>query len=210
MCPSQIEKKMFRVQAAVEGDLLKTNLKRRSRSCKLNDKNPQWSDLSTVDAESRIVVKGQSLLVLGSPGTSKTILLQGITERLRSLGKTVDIISRTLCASTRASGCTADHRIRKKHMNGSCSADLIWIDEISQLDCELIPALNKLTYTNTKVLMSGDFNQFAPIGNSFRGSPAADDALERSNVLRRMADGNRLILRECKQSETSCLNSIPA
>lgn len=86
-------------------------------------------------------------------------------------------------------------------INGSCSANFLWIDEISQLDCELIAALNRLTYTNVKFLISGDFNQFAPIGNSFRGSPVEDDAFERSNLLHRMADGNRLVLTECKRSD---------
>ena len=100
-------------------------------------------------------------MVLGSPGTGKTTLIQGVTERLRSLGKTVDIISKTHCASARAGGCTADHWIRKKVINGTCSADFVWIDEISQLDCELLVALNRLTYTNVKFLISGDFNQFA-------------------------------------------------
>jgi Cdc6-like AAA superfamily ATPase len=154
------------------------------------------------DAESKVIVKGQSLLVLGSPGTGKTTLLQGVTERLRSRGKIVDIISKTHCASARAGGCTADHWIRKKMINGTCSADFVWIDEISQMDCELIAALNRLTYTNVKFLISGDFNQFAPIGNSFRGSPVEDDAFENSNLLHRMANGNRLTLPECKRSDS--------
>ena len=92
-CALQRAKKgFFRVQAAVEDDLLKSNLKRPSRSCKLVLKNIQWNDLSIVDAEARVVVKGQSLLVFGSPVTVKTTLIQGITERLKPLGKTVDII----------------------------------------------------------------------------------------------------------------------
>ena len=150
-----------------------------------------------------MIAKGQSLLVLGSPGTGKTTLIQGITERLKSLGKTVDIISKTHCASARAGGCTADHWIRKKVINGTCSADFVWIDEISQIEyCGLIAALNRLTYTSVKFLISGDFNQFAPIGNSFRGSPVEDDAFERSNLLHRMSDGNRLTLTECKRSDS--------
>ena len=202
MCPSHSEEKVFRVQDAVEDDLLKSNPKRPGRSCKLTLKSIQWNDLSIADAESKVITKNQSLLVLGSPGTGKTTLLQGITERLRSLGKTVDIFSKTHCASARAGGCTADHWIRKKVINGTCSADFVWIDEISQLDCELIAALNRLTYTNVAFLISGDFNQFAPIGNSFRGCPVEDDAFERSNLLHRMANGNRLILTECKRSDS--------
>ena len=120
-------------------------------------------------------------------------------RRLRSLGKTVDLISKTHCASARAGGCTADHLIRKKVINGTCSVDFVWIDGISQLDCEFIAAINKLTNTNVRFMLSGDFNQFAPIGNSFRGSAVEDDAFERSNLLHRMADGNGLTLTECKR-----------
>ena len=118
------------------------------------------------------------------------------------MGKTVDIISKTHCACARAGGCTADHWIRKKVQNGSCSVDFFWIDEISQLDCELIAALNRLTYTSVKFLISGDFNQFAPIGNSFRGSAVQDTAFEISNLLHRMADGSRVTLTECKRSDS--------
>ena len=143
------------------------------------------------------------MLVLGSPGTGNTTFIRGITERLRSIGKTVDIISKTHRASARAGGCTADHWIRKTVINGTCSADFVWIDEISLLDYELIVALNRLTYTNVKFVISSDFNQFAPIRNSFRGSPVEDDAFERSNLLHRMADGNRPIL-------TSARDPIPS
>mgnify|MGYP001454115674 CR=1 FL=1 len=205
MCSSQYDEKVCRVQAAVEDDLLKSNPRRPSRSFKLTLKNVLplgWNDLSIEEAESKVITKNQSLLVLGSPGVGKTTLIQGITERLRSIEKTVDTISKTHCASARAGGKTADHWVRKHIINGSCSADFLWIDEISQLDCELIAALNRLTYTNVKFLISGDFNQFAPIGNSFRGSPVADDAFERSNLLHRMADGNRLVLTECKRSDS--------
>ena len=105
-----------------------------------------------------------------------------------------------------AGGKTADPWVRKHIINGICSANVVWIDEMSQLDCELIAAINRLTYTNVRFLLSGDFNQFAPIGNSFRGSAVEDDAFERSNLLHRMADGNRLTLTECKRSDSQLFN----
>ena len=64
-----------RVQDAVEDDLLKSNPERPTRSCKLIVKSIQWNDLSIPDAESRVITKGQSLLVLGSPGIGKTTQL---------------------------------------------------------------------------------------------------------------------------------------
>ena len=118
----------------------------------------------------------------------------------------VDIISKTHCASARAGGRTADYWIRRHIINGDCSADYIWIDEISQLDIELITALNRLTYTNVKFLISGDFNQFGPLGNSFRGASIAEDAFEKSNLLHRMAGGNKLTLMDCKRSNAELFN----
>ena len=202
MRPSEVDEKVYRVQEATEADRMKTCPMRPSRTCKLTLPSLHWKELPIDEAESKVIVRNESLLVVGSPGTGKTTLLQGITERLRSLGKRVDIISKTHCASSRAGGKTADHWVRKHIINGSCSADYVWIDEISQLDCELIATLNRLTYTDTKFLLSGDFNQFAPIGNNWRGTPVTEYAFEKSRLLHRMSDGNVLTLIECKRSDT--------
>ena len=153
-----------------------------------------------------MIVKRGALIVTGSQGTGKTTYLQGIAERLMSLRLKVDIISKTHCASARTGGRTADYWIRRHIINGDCSADSIWTDEISQLDIELITALNRLTYTNVKFLISRDFNQFGPLGNSFRGPPIAEDAFEHSNLLHRMAGGNRLTLTECRRSKAELFN----
>ena len=70
------------------------------------------------------------------------------------------------------------------------------------MDIELITALNRLTYTSVKFLISGDWNQFDPLGNSFRGTPIGECAFEESQLIRRMADGNILWLTECKRSDS--------
>ena len=107
-------------------DLLKSSPKGPSRACKLSLKCKHWNDLPIAHAESKVITKNQSLLVLGSRGTSKTTLLKGIAERLKNaLGKTVDVISKTHCASAQAGGCTADHWVRKHIINGTCSADFV-------------------------------------------------------------------------------------
>ena len=46
----------------------------------------------------------------------------------------------------------------------------------------------------------GDFNQFGPICNHWRGTPLADDVLERSSFLRELCP-NRLVLTENKRSD---------
>ena len=69
----------------------------------------QWRQLQVEDAEHRVIVKRESLLVTGCPGTGKTTLMQSLAERLQSQGLRVDIMSKTHCASARAGGKTADH-----------------------------------------------------------------------------------------------------
>ena len=81
-------------------------------------------------------------------------------------------------------------------------ADVLWIDEISQLDTALLSQINKLTYTNVQFLLSGDFNQFPPIGDSYRGSVIPEGTFQNSKLLHRLASGNRLTLTECRRSDT--------
>ena len=143
---------MYRIKFyCTEEDQLRCNPKRLRRNCKFKPPDPITfrRNLTQEEAETRVIIKRESLLVTGAPGTGKTTYLQGITERLISLGLKVDIISKTHCASARAGGRTADHWIRRHIINGVCTADYVWIDEISQLDIELITDLNRLTYTST-------------------------------------------------------------
>ena len=105
-----------------------------------------WRDLSLEEAEHRVLAGGQSLLVEGAPGTGKTFTCQGLVEMLRSQGKKCDVISKTHSASARAGGCTADHWVRRHVIHGSSAVDVLWVDEIGQLDIELLAALSRLTF----------------------------------------------------------------
>ncbi len=140
-------------------------------------------------------------MCVGVAGTGKTTFLQGVVERLRASGKRVDIVSKTHVASQRAGGVTADHWVRRHVLNGVPSCDVLWIDEISQLDVGLWLQLSKLSFTGMQFLLSGDFNQFSPIGNSFRGSLIEEDAFEASGLLHTLAGGNRVELLECRRSD---------
>jgi hypothetical protein len=117
------------------------------------------------------VLRGESLLLLGIAGTGKTYRAQGIVERLRHSGKRVDVISTTHTASRRAGGATADNWVRRHVLHGSASCDFLWIDEFSQIDIGPLNQIAKLHWAGVQFLLSGDFHQFAPIGNNWRGSP---------------------------------------
>jgi hypothetical protein len=147
------------------------------------------------------VLAGESLLVLGIAGTGKTHYVQGIVERLKHSGKRVDVISKTHTASRRAGGATADHWVRRQVLHGSAACDYLWIDECSQVDIGLLHRIAKLCWAGVQFLLSGDFHQFAPICNNWRGSPVPDDALEQSVLLHTMAGGNSCTLTECRRGD---------
>jgi hypothetical protein len=111
-----------------------------------------WRDLGEVEAE-EAVLRGESLLLLGIAGTGKAHRAQGIVERLRCAGKRVDVISKTHTASRRAGGATADHWVRRHILHGSASCDVLWIDEVSQVDVGLMNQIAKLHWAGVKFLL---------------------------------------------------------
>ncbi len=50
-------------------------------------------------------------------------------------------------------------------------------------------------------LLSGDFTQFAPLGNCFRGATVSEEAFEYSGLLHTLAAGNHVVLTTCRRSE---------
>ena len=148
------------------------------------------------------MLEKESLFVQGIAGTGKTTYCQGIVERLKAAGERVDVISKTHVASRRAGGVTADHWVRRHVVNGSPKCTVLWIDEISQIDVGLLLQICKLTFcANMRFILSGDFNQFAPIGNNFRGTPVSETALQKSNLLHTLTSGNRVTLTECRRAD---------
>jgi hypothetical protein len=61
--------------------------------------------------------------------------------------------------------------------------DVLWVDEISQLEVGLWFQINKLTNTKMQFLLSGDFHQFPALGNTFRRAVVSDTAFEHSGHL---------------------------
>ena len=196
-CPS--DDLVFRVQVATEFDPLKCNPGLPERSWDLTPPTRVWSLLEPEEGERR-VLEGGSLLCTGIAGTGKTTYMRGLVERLRKDGKVVDIISKTHTASRRAGGVTADHWVRRHVMHGAPKCDVLWIDEISQLDVGLWLQINKLAST-MQFLLSGDFNQFSPLGNTFRGSTVSESAFEDSGLLHTLSGGNKVVLTTCRRSE---------
>jgi hypothetical protein len=85
---------------------------------------------------------------------------------------------------------------------GGTAVDVIWIDEISMLDIELLCDLSHVSFRQPPVqwILSGDFNQYIPFFNSFRGK-SVEESFENSTLLHLLASGTRVTLTECKRSD---------
>ena len=121
-----------------------------------------------------------------------------LVEKLRALGKKVDIISKTHTASARAGGVTADHYVRRYVLHGLCVADVIWVDELFQLETALWAQLQKLK--GRQWILSGDQFQFPALFDQWKGTAVNEGALLNSRMLWELT-GNRLSLTACMRSE---------
>ena len=139
-----------------------------------------------------------------TPGTGKSHFCLQLIEKLK-YNYRVEVVSKTWVASQRINGVTADHWIRKFMTRGTPRVDYIFIDELSQLDIGLLTQFTRLLMLTDrpKFVLSGDFNQFAPIGNVWQNTNIADDAFKTSSLLFSMSGGNVLKLTECKRSESA-------
>ena len=138
------------------------------------------------------------MLVQGIAGTGKSHYCLKLVEKLKSIKKQVDTISKTHTASARVYGCTADHYVRRNILHCCCTADIIWVEEMSQVECSLSAQLNKV---NVQWILSGDFHKFPPVFDSWRGDAVPEGKLAQSRLVHRVAGGNRLTLTTCRRSD---------
>jgi len=91
--------------------------------------------------------------------------------------------------------------VNRHVLNGTPSCDVLYLDEISQIDIGLLAILARLTYTNLRFLLAGDFNQYGAIGSCWRGTVIKNDAFERSALLHRLCGGQTVNLTECRRAD---------
>ena len=110
-------------------------------------------------------------------------------------------------AAAVAGGGTADAFAWKHVREGSCSADVLWVDEVSMLDIQLLHDLNhvNLRDPHPQWILSGDFQQYLPFFNTFMGADVTKQ-FEHSTLLHNLAGGFKLVLTECKRSDEALFN----
>jgi hypothetical protein len=127
-----------------------------------------------VDDPVQHCLDGNSLLLVGSPGTGKTFTARKIVEALRLDGKVVDLVSKThaACANIGMGAKTADHWVRRHIRHGQLrNVDWLVIEELTQIDIGLWADLATLSQTGLKFRILGDFKQFEAVVNTWCGCP---------------------------------------
>ena len=128
--------KVYRVSEATQTDLMKMETGLPKRGGTLAIPPMQWPELPEAQAI-QAALAGHNRFIRGTAGMGETHVALKLVESLRSLKKKVNIITKAHIASARAGGCTADHYVRRSILHGCCSADIIWIEEVSQVECVL-------------------------------------------------------------------------
>ena len=122
-------------------------------------------------------------------------------EKLREAGKRVCILAKTHIAVRNIGGDLTLNAFVMRHVaQGSCPFDVIVIDEVSQVDIALWTEIVKVAMLGKQFICLGDWNQFGPIGNSWKGTPIPEDATEKSHLLCELCP-HRLTLTENKRSD---------
>ena len=105
-----------------------------------------WQDLD-IEAAIEKVTAGESIFIRGIAGTGKSHLIrEELIPALRLQGKRVIALAKTHAAAAVACGDTADHFAWKNVREGGTGVDVIWVDEVSMLDVELLCDLSHVSF----------------------------------------------------------------
>ncbi len=178
-----------------------------SRACDAPVPLQKWRDVNQDEAVEK-VMRGESLLVVGAPGVGKTFWLRQLILRLREAGRRLDAIAKTHVAVANL-GCdavTADHWVRRHVRAGGVQCDVLVVEELSMINVQLWADLALVRFKGIQFICCGDFAQFQAVAESWAGAPTAEGALQRSDMLREICDGNRLTLTKNQRSDAKLFN----
>ena len=100
-------------------------------------------------------MKGESLLILGSPGVGKTFFLRQLIVKLREAGKRCDAVAKTHVAVANL-GCdavTCDHWVRRHVRAGGLQCQILIIEEISMINVQLWADLSLVRFKGIQFML---------------------------------------------------------
>jgi len=160
-----------------------------------------WRALTEEQAR-ECVLAGGNLAIEGTAGTGKSTWVGALAKEIAASGRTLAAVSKTHCASSRISGTTADHWVRRHILNGAVTTNVLWVEEVFQTECALMSQLAKIP-RSVAFILTGDPHQFGPIHSHWRGCPVPQGAFERSSLYHTLAHGNLLRLTTCRRSDAT-------
>ena len=160
-----------------------------------------WTELDETAAEAHVLA-GKSLAVTGYGGTGKSFWARGVVQKLRDAGRVVHIISKThvACANFGMGAMTADHWAIKYVRKGSCPAQVLVIEEFSQLSAYLWNEVAKVALKVSQFICLGDEGQLDPIKNVWAGCPV-QLSINQCDLYHVMVGGFRLQMKENRRSD---------
>ncbi len=128
---------------------------------------------------------------------------RGILFALRAAGKRVDVLAKCHVAVQNfgPGAQTLDHWVRRQPRAGRCSADVLVIEELSQVSAYLWNDLAKCALAGVQWILLGDFKQFSAIMDTWCGTPVRQGAVQCSDLLHEITGGVRTQLVERKRSD---------
>jgi hypothetical protein len=153
----------------------------------------------------KIIESGKGCFIDGLPGVGKTATICRIIKRMNERNLKIIKLAPTNIASALIDGDTIDKfgiqflRNPMKRFGKLRNIDYILIDEFSMVKSMFYPILLsiKLAHPHIKFILSGNFDQLAPVKDVVKGQAK----FEKARALWELTDGNRVLLSKCRRSD---------
>jgi hypothetical protein len=160
---------------------------------------------------SQIVGSNESWNIDGPAGAGKSFLIKSIQQELKSKDKKyVTLCPTNISALVIPDGQTL-HKFRntmkKQTYIKNNNIEYIFVDEISmvhEMFYKFLLLIKKLN-PQTKLIVSGDFQQLLPVNDRYTKGNYAD-----SQALFELCDGNRFVMTKCRRADDSLFNICKA
>ncbi len=160
----------------------------------------EYEDLDAMQNE--ILDKGDGLCVNGFAGTGKTFWVNALLKKLDEREIAYKCLAPTNTAARLIGGETVHKfyntfsKCKSKLFTKLCHLKYLIVDEISMVQSSFYEffVLIKKTLPKLKFILVGDFQQFKPVKDEYKGN------YETSQAVHNLCDGNRLLLTECRRA----------